>query len=104
MPRLHFHVSDEVAETAKARAQAAGKSLSAYLAELVIREVASEWPKDFFDEVAGGWRGILWREPNRDVLSVVMRWLADRSERALGRRSPTPFSSRTRHSRVLAGS
>lgn len=57
MPQLHLYVPDEIAETAKARASAAGKSLSSYLAELVIREVAGEWPEGFFEEVVGGWKG-----------------------------------------------
>ena len=57
MPQLHLYVPDEIAETPKARARAAGKSLSSYLADLVVREVASEWPEGFFEEVVGGWKG-----------------------------------------------
>jgi hypothetical protein len=57
MAHLHLYVSDELAETAKARAKTAGKSLSSYLADLVVREVAGEWPEDFFEEVVGGWKG-----------------------------------------------
>jgi hypothetical protein len=57
MPQLHLYVPDEVAETAKARARAAGKSLSSYLADLVVQEVAGEWPEGFFEEIAGGWKG-----------------------------------------------
>ena len=57
MPQLHFYVPDEVAKAAKARAKAAGKSLSSYLADLVVNEVDGEWPEGFFEEVAGGWRG-----------------------------------------------
>jgi hypothetical protein len=57
MPQLHLYVSDKVAEAAKAKAQAAGKSLSSYLAELVTSEVAGDWPDDFFKEVVGRWKG-----------------------------------------------
>lgn len=57
MPQLHLYVSDDVAETAKSRAKAAGKSLSSYLADLVVNEVAGEWPEGFFEEVVGGWKG-----------------------------------------------
>ena len=57
MPQLHLYVSDEVAEAAKSRAKAAGKSLSSYLADLVVNEVAGEWPEGFFEEVVGGWKG-----------------------------------------------
>ncbi len=57
MPQLHLYVPDDVAETAKSRAKAAGKSLSAYLADLVVNEVAGDWPDGFFEEVVGGWNG-----------------------------------------------
>ena len=39
------------------RARAAGKSLSSYLAGLVVHEVAGEWPEGFFEEIVGGWKG-----------------------------------------------
>ncbi|MEA2162878.1 MAG: hypothetical protein QOK37_1005 [Thermoanaerobaculia bacterium] len=57
MPQLHLYVPDEIADTARARAKAAGKSLSAYLADLVVNEVAGEWPEGFFEDIAGGWAG-----------------------------------------------
>jgi hypothetical protein len=44
-------------QTARARAKAAGKSLSSYLAGLVVSEVAGECPDGFFEEVVGGWKG-----------------------------------------------
>lgn len=55
----------EVAESAKARAKAAGKSLSAYLADLVVNEVAGDWPDDFFYEVVGGWQGDPFERPKQ---------------------------------------
>ena len=57
MPQLHLYVSDEEAEAVKTRAEACGKSLSAYLADLVRREVAGEWPEGFFERIVGGWKG-----------------------------------------------
>lgn len=50
-------MSDEEARVVKARAEESGKSVSGYLADLVRREVAGDWPEGFFDRVAGGWRG-----------------------------------------------
>ena len=76
MPQLHLYVPDEVAETAKARAKAAGKSLSSYLADLVINAVAGEWPKGFFEEVVGGWKGGPLERPKQG-----------RAERPVGRAS-----------------
>jgi hypothetical protein len=57
MPQLHLYVPDEIADAAKARAKAEGKSLSSYLADLVVSEVAGEWPNGFFERVVGGWKG-----------------------------------------------
>ena len=53
MRHLHLDVPDAVATAAKA----AGKSLSSYLADLVINEVAGEWPRGFFEQVVDGWKG-----------------------------------------------
>ena len=57
MPQLHLYVPKELAREVKRRAQAKGSTVSAYLAELVKREVADAWPDGFFDEVGGGWAG-----------------------------------------------
>jgi hypothetical protein len=57
MPQLHLYLPEEVAATAKVRAKAAGKSLSSYLADLVVKDVAGEWPEGFFEDIAGGWKG-----------------------------------------------
>jgi hypothetical protein len=65
MPQLRLYVPDEIAETAKARASAAGKTLSSYLADLIVREVAGEWPEGFFEEVVGGWKSEPLQLPNR---------------------------------------
>jgi len=64
MTRLHLCFPDHVAERVKARAKAAGKSLSSYLAGLVVRDV-DEWPAGFFDEVVGGWKGEALRRPRK---------------------------------------
>jgi hypothetical protein len=57
MTKLHLYVPKDVAQMAKSRAKAAGKSVSSYLADLVRRDVAEEWPEGFFEEVVGGWKG-----------------------------------------------
>lgn len=63
MPQLHLYVPDDVAETVKARAQAKRLSVSRYLAEVVRQQVAGDWPRGFFEEVAGGWKGRRLRRP-----------------------------------------
>jgi hypothetical protein len=55
MPQLHLYVSDDLAEKIKHEAQAADMSVSRYLANLVKREVFTNWPEMFFEEVVGGW-------------------------------------------------
>jgi hypothetical protein len=32
-------------------------SISRYIAELVRREIGTDWPDGFFEEVVGGWQG-----------------------------------------------
>ncbi len=57
MPQLNLYVDDQLAERIRRAADASGLSVSRYLAELVRREVARDWPDGFFDQVIGGWRG-----------------------------------------------
>ncbi len=57
MPQMHLYVPKDVAAEVKRRADAQGVSTSRYLADLVTREVADEWPPGFFQAVIGGWVG-----------------------------------------------
>ena len=57
MPQLHLYVPKELAREVKRRAEAKGSTVSAYLADLVKREVADGWPEGYFREVEGGWVG-----------------------------------------------
>jgi len=57
MPQMHLYVPREVAREVKRRAEAKGSTVSAYLANLVKREVVDAWPEGFFEEVVGGWNG-----------------------------------------------
>jgi hypothetical protein len=57
MPQLHLYVSDELAAEVEKRAKKHGLSVSRYLAEMVRRDVVTEWPHDFFEDVVGGWVG-----------------------------------------------
>ena len=65
MRHLRINVSDDVAATVKSRAKAAGKSVSAYLSDLVVKDAASDWPEGFFEEVVGGWKGERLRRPRQ---------------------------------------
>ena len=57
MPQLHLYVPEHIAERVRARARERAMSVSAWLAELVVRDVRAEWPPAFFEEVVGGWQG-----------------------------------------------
>jgi len=56
MAQLHFYIPDSVADTVKIKAEHAHLSVSKYLAELVKREVANQWPENYFDKF-GQWEG-----------------------------------------------
>ena len=56
MAQLHFYIPDSVADKIKVKAEHAHLSVSRYLAELVKREVANQWPEDYFEEF-GKWKG-----------------------------------------------
>ncbi|WP_047864638.1 hypothetical protein [Rubrobacter aplysinae] len=67
MPQLHLYVPEGTAESLKSRARERGMSVSAYLAEVVAREIGEEgWPEGFFEEVLGGWAGELERPSQED--------------------------------------
>lgn len=57
MPQLHLYVPDQIAERIRQEAQAAGLSVSQFLADVVKRELQPQWPISFFEEVVGGWQG-----------------------------------------------
>jgi hypothetical protein len=57
MPQLHTYVPKSLALRVAARAKARGVPVSRYLADLIRREVELGWPDDYFDRVAGSWKG-----------------------------------------------
>jgi hypothetical protein len=57
MPQLHLYLPEDVAEKVRRIAEAADMPVSRYLAELVKREVALDWPEGSFEEVVGSWVG-----------------------------------------------
>ncbi len=56
MAQLHFYIPDSVEDSVKIKAEHAHLSVSKYLAELVKREVANQWPENYFDNF-GQWEG-----------------------------------------------
>ncbi len=56
MAQLHFYIPDQLAEKVKVKAEHSHLSVSKYLAKLVKKEVADEWPDNYF-EVFGSWEG-----------------------------------------------
>ena len=57
MAQLHFYVPADVAKDLRRRAKANRQSVSKYVASIVSREVHAGWPKGYFEEVIGGWKG-----------------------------------------------
>ena len=109
MPNLRLYVPEEIAEAAKAKAEAAGKSLSAWLAELVReksvvngRRVSSKaWlgvgratvsvgPGRTVSSGVIGCRRIYWTPRARHEFDSLAPWR--------GRASVLPFPPRSAHS------
>ena len=67
MAQLHFYIPDSVADSVKIKAEHAHLSVSKYLAELVKREVANQWPENYFDNF-GQWEGEPLQRPVQDAL------------------------------------
>ncbi len=63
MPQLHFYVPEDIAKQLRARARAAGMSVSRFLATVVGGHTKRGWPPGYFEEVVGGWRGKPLRRP-----------------------------------------
>lgn len=73
MPRFQLYVPEAIAAEIKRRAAERGKTASAYLAEIVRREVADEWPDGYFTRVIGGWHGKPLRRPRQPALRARER-------------------------------
>lgn len=56
MPQLHCYVPDAVAEKLQHKAEQSHLSVSKYLAELVKKDLGTDWPDDFFN-LFGAWEG-----------------------------------------------
>ena len=67
MAQLHFYIPDSVADSVKIKAEHAHLSVSKYLAELVKREVANQWPENYFANF-GQWEGEPLQRPVQDAL------------------------------------
>ncbi len=58
MSQLNFYVPDEIEEQIKSAAKKEGKSISAFLAELVKSKFPQKkWNANFFKSVVGQWHG-----------------------------------------------
>ncbi len=54
MAQLNIYVPDKIEAVIRREAQSRGESISAYLTELIKTQLSpSEWPADFFTQVAG---------------------------------------------------
>lgn len=53
MPQLHCYVSESLAQQLQKQAAQTGLSVSAYLAELVKRDVSAGWPAGFESALFG---------------------------------------------------
>jgi len=57
MAQIHCYVPDEVAAQLGKKAENSHLSVSKYLAKLVKKDIASNWPDGYFEQVFGQWKG-----------------------------------------------
>ena len=69
MAQLHFYIPDQLAEKVKVKAAHSHLSVSKYLAQLVKKEVANEWPENYF-EVFGSWEGEALERPDQGKIET----------------------------------
>ena len=53
MAQLHCYLPDKEAESLRQRAERAGMSVSRYLAELARKDLISDWPEGYFEQLFG---------------------------------------------------
>jgi hypothetical protein len=70
MPQLHLYLPKDMAEEVKRRARAKRVSVSSYIAELLQRHIADDWPEDFFTKVVGGWQAKPLKRPPQSKFEV----------------------------------
>ena len=56
MPQLHCYVPEDLAKQVQEKANQAHLSSSKYLALLIKKDIAKQWPNDYFD-LYGSWQG-----------------------------------------------
>jgi hypothetical protein len=74
MPQLHTYVPKGLAARVEARAKARGLAVSRYLADLIRRDVDLGWPDEYFDRVAGAWKGARLRRAPQGRLEDREAW------------------------------
>ena len=64
MAQLHFYIPDQLAEKVRVNAVHEHLSVSKYLAKLVKKEVANDWPDNYF-KIFGSWEGDTLKRPEQ---------------------------------------
>jgi len=57
MAQIHCYIPDDVAAQLSKKAEKKHLSISKYLASLVKKDISSDWPEGYFEQVLGGWEG-----------------------------------------------
>ena len=72
MAQITLYLDDDTAERMRAAAEAAGVSLSRWVAELIRRKVTTEWPTGVV-ELAGAWPDLPLASELRDLSQADAR-------------------------------
>jgi len=61
VPQLNLYVPEQTARLLRQRAKARGVPLSKYLASIIQSDVTQQWPRGYFRDAVGAWKGELKR-------------------------------------------
>ena len=78
MPQIHFYVPEDLASKIRDRAEAAGLSVSRYVADVVKTELVTDWPEGFFEKVPGAGKAGHWSDRAKPAPTCATLWRPDR--------------------------
>ena len=68
MVELHLTFPSDVETQIHQRAEARGVSVDRYVADLVLRDIQTDWPPGYFERVIGGWKDEDIERPDQGTL------------------------------------
>ncbi len=70
MAQLHFYVPDKFATEIRKRAEQAHLPVSRYLVDIISREIGTDWPENYFNNIGGSWHGEALKRDPEEALEI----------------------------------